>query len=90
MKGYYRDTKFHRLIRNFVVRYLKAVKLRFDWFKNSLTGHISLTHFYFFFKIQGGDPTGTGTGKESASIEIDCISARYAEITRLGYKLFLY
>lgn len=34
MKGYYRDTKFHRLIRNFV--------------------------------IQGGDPTGTGTGGESA------------------------
>jgi cyclophilin family peptidyl-prolyl cis-trans isomerase len=42
-KKYYNETKFHRLVKNFVVK-------RFVFFNG---------------KLQGGDPTGTGTGGES-------------------------
>lgn len=51
---YYKDTIFHRLIPKFMV--------------NISFKSISAHYLMSFLKIQGGDPTGTGTGGQSVSL----------------------
>jgi peptidyl-prolyl cis-trans isomerase-like protein 2 len=59
-KGYYNNTKFHRLIPNFMVGVVGRSALLLTFF---FLPPLSLS--LFTLQIQGGDPTGTGKGGES-------------------------
>ena len=58
-RGYYNGTKFHRLIKGFMMQVMMMMLLLLLLLTDRLT--ISLTHH-----VQGGDPSATGSGGKSA------------------------